>query len=68
MTCGTASAKPRGMVNASVVRAYFRGWGKNGRRQRWYDPATKCWNFELEGRVGVAPKQYRTTVRNNGVN
>jgi hypothetical protein len=56
------------MVNATVVRAYFRGWGKNGRRQRWYDPETKCWNFELEGRVGAAPKQYRTTVRNNGVN
>jgi signal peptide peptidase SppA len=58
--------QPRGMINASIIRAYFRGWGKNGRRQRWYDPATKCWNFELEGRVGVAAKQYRTTVRNPG--
>jgi ClpP class serine protease len=61
-------ARPSGMLNATVVRAYFRGWGKNGRRQRWYDPETKCWNFELEGRVGIAPKQYRLTVRNNGVN
>jgi signal peptide peptidase SppA len=60
-------ARPRGMLNATVVRAYFRGWGKNGRRQRWYDPDTKCWNFELEGRVGAAAKQYRLSVRNNGV-
>jgi hypothetical protein len=58
--------RPRGMVNATVVRAYFRGWGKNGRRQRWFDPKTKCWNFELEGRVGGAAKQYRTAVRNDG--
>lgn len=59
--------RPRGMVNATVIRAYFRGWGKNGRRQRWYDPETKCWHFELEGRVGAATKQYRTIVRNDGV-
>jgi hypothetical protein len=52
--------------NATIIRAYFRGWGRNGRRQRWYDPETKCWNFELEGRVGVAAKQYRLTVRNAG--
>lgn len=58
--------RPRGLVNATVVRAYFRGWGKNGRRQRWFDPKTKCWNFELEGRVGGAAKQYRTAVRNDG--
>jgi signal peptide peptidase SppA len=57
--------QPRG-ANASIIRAYFRGWGKNGRRQRWYDPNTKVWNFELEGRVGAAPKQYRTLVRNAG--
>jgi signal peptide peptidase SppA len=59
-------AKPQGMRNASIIRAYFRGWGRDGRRQRWYDPKTKCWNFELEGRVGIAPKQYRLTVRNAG--
>lgn len=58
--------RPRGLVNSTVIRAYFRGWGKNGRRQRWYDPLTKCWNFELEGRVGAATKQYRTAVRNDG--
>jgi signal peptide peptidase SppA len=61
-------ARPRGMYNATIIRAYFKGWGKTGRRQRWYDPDTKCWNFELEGRVGTAAKQYRLTVRNNGVN
>lgn len=59
-------AQPQGMRNATIIRAYFRGWGRNGRRQRWYDPKTKCWNFELEGRVGIAPKQYRLTVRNAG--
>jgi signal peptide peptidase SppA len=59
-------AKPRGMYNATIIRAYFRGWGRNGRRQRWYDPETKCWNFELEGRVGIAPKQYRLAARNAG--
>jgi hypothetical protein len=60
-------ARPRGTYNATVIRAYFRGWGKNGRRQRWHDPETKCWNFELEGRVGAAAKQYRLAVRNDGV-
>lgn len=59
--------RPRGTLNATVVRAYFRGWGKKGRRQRWYDPETKTWYTELEGRVGAAAKQYRTTVRNDGV-
>ena len=60
-------ARHRGTYNATITRAYFRGWGKNGRRQRWHDPETKCWNFELEGRVGAAAKQYRLTVRNDGV-
>jgi hypothetical protein len=58
--------KPRGSINATIARAYFKGWGKNGRRQRWYDPARKTLHFELEGRVGMAAKQYRTAVRNSG--
>ncbi len=59
-------ARPKGMMNATVIRAYFRGWGRTGRRQRWYDPNTKCWYTELEGRMGAAAKQYRLTVRNPG--
>lgn len=58
--------KPTGTLNATVVYCYFRGWGKNGRRERWYDPKTKTWNVSLEGRFGAAAKQYRTIVRNAG--
>jgi len=59
--------QPQGSLNATIVRAYFKGWGKAGKRERWYDPATKVFNFGLEGRVGCAAKQYRTAVRNSGV-
>jgi len=51
---------------AAIVRAYFRGWGKGGQRQRWYDPGTKTTWIELEGRFGVAARNYRYVVRNNG--
>lgn len=50
----------------AVKVAYFRGWGRKGRRERWYDPGTKCQKFSLEGRFGAAATQYRTTVRNVG--
>lgn len=58
--------KPNGTLNATVVYCYFRGWGKNGRRERWYDPNTKTWYVSLEGRFGAAAKQFRTAVRNKG--
>jgi signal peptide peptidase SppA len=61
-----AFTQPRAS-NAAIVRAYFKGWGKNGRRQRWFEPSTKTWSFELEGRVGAAAKQYRYAYRNAGV-
>ena len=51
---------------AAIVRAYFRGWGKGRQRQRWYDPGTKTTWIELEGRFGVAARNYRYVVRNNG--
>lgn len=57
---------PRRFRDATIVRAYFRGWGRRGKRERWYDPKTKCWHVSLEGRAGFAAKQYRTTVRNPG--
>lgn len=53
-------------VRPTVIRAYFRGWGKAGKRERWYDPNTGCWYFSVEHRVGAAIKNYRYTVRNNG--
>lgn len=57
---------PRRFSNATIIRAYFRGWGRRGKRERWYDPMTKCYYVSLEGRAGFAAKQYRTTVRNPG--
>lgn len=53
-------------VRPTVIRAYFRGWGKAGKRERWYDPNTGCWYFSIEHRVGAAVKNYRYTVRNAG--
>jgi hypothetical protein len=58
--------QPRGTFNATVIYAYFRGWGQGGRRETWYDPNTKCRYVSLEGRFAAAAKQYRTIVRNAG--
>jgi len=33
---------PTRLNTATVVRAYFNGYGTGGRRERWYDPETKC--------------------------
>jgi hypothetical protein len=59
-------ADPRQARNATVLRGYGAG-GEAGRRERWYDPQTKCLHVSLEGRIGAAVKNYRTTVRNPGV-
>jgi ClpP class serine protease len=59
-------ADPRRFGGATIIRAYFRGWGRAGKRERWYDPSTKCYYVSLEGRGGFAAKQYRTTVKNKG--
>ena len=48
------------------MRAYFRGFPVRGKRERWYDPRTKCWYVSLEGRAGFAVKNYRTTIKNKG--
>jgi signal peptide peptidase SppA len=58
--------QPRGTLNATVIYAYFRGYGQGGRRETWYDPNTKCRYTSIEGRFAAAAKQYRTTVRNAG--
>lgn len=66
----SSATKWYGMADPSmrptVKVAFFRGWGRNGKRERWYDPSTKCQCFSLEGRFGAAAADYRTAVRNAG--
>lgn len=58
--------RPRGTMDATVIYAFQAGYGRGGKRERWYDWATKCWCVSIEGRFGAAAKQYRTAVRNAG--
>lgn len=58
--------RPRGTRNATIIYSYFSGWGRKGKRERWYDPNTKCFCVSLESRFGAAAKQFRTGVRNAG--
>lgn len=58
--------RPRGTRNATIIYSYFSGWGRAGKRERWYDPNTKCFYVSLESRFGAAAKQYRSAVRNAG--
>lgn len=58
---------PTALNTASVVRAYFNGYGTAGRRERWYDPETKTTYVSLEGRIAVAVKNWRYAVKNAGV-
>jgi hypothetical protein len=51
---------------AAIVRAYFRGFGRKGKRERWYDPNTKVYWISLEGRFGAAVRQYRNIYKNKG--
>lgn len=57
---------PTMLNTASVVRAYFNGYGTAGRRERWYDPETKTTYVSLEGRIAVAVKNWRYAVKNPG--
>lgn len=58
---------PTKLNTATVVRAYFNGYGTAGRRERWYDPATKTTYVSLEGRIATAVKNWRYAIRNAGV-
>ena len=58
---------PTDLRTATVVRAYFNGYGSEGRRERWYDPETKVTYVSLEGRIAVATKNWRYAVKNAGV-
>lgn len=55
---------PTRINNATIVRGYFGGYGREGRREQWYDPNNKCVYISLEGRIGVAVKNWRYAVKN----
>lgn len=57
---------PTRLNTATVVRAYFNGYGQQGRRERWYDPTNKTTYVSLEGRIAVAVKNWRYAVKNAG--
>ena len=57
---------PTELRKATVVRAYFKGFGSEGRRESWYDPETKCTYVSLEGRIAVATKNWRYAIKNAG--
>lgn len=59
-----ALRNPTRLNTATVVRAYFNGFGTAGRRERWYDPTNKTTWVSLEGRLAVAVKNWRYAVRN----
>ena len=55
---------PTNIRTATVVRAYFNGFGQRGRRERWYDPTTKSTYISLEGRIACAVKNWRNIIGN----
>lgn len=57
---------PTTFRRATVIRAYFRGYGQRGRRERWFDPETKTTWVSLEGRIGAAAKSYRYAIKDDG--
>jgi hypothetical protein len=57
---------PTRLNTATVVRAYFSGYGTAGRRERWYDPSNKTTYVSLEGRIATAVKNWRYAIRNAG--
>lgn len=57
---------PTRLNTATVVRAYFNGYGTAGRRERWYDPTNKTTYVSLEGRIATAVKNWRYAIRNSG--
>ena len=57
---------PTRLTNATICRAYFKGFGTQGRRESWYDPETKCTYVSIEGRIAVAIKNWRYAIKNAG--
>jgi signal peptide peptidase SppA len=50
----------------TIKVGFMRGFGRTGKRERWYDPMRKTQNFSIEGRVAAAASQWRNGVRNPG--
>lgn len=61
-----AMRSPTALRTATIVRGYFNGYGAGGKRERWYDPTNKTTWVSIEGRIGVAIKNWRYVVRNKG--
>lgn len=57
---------PTRLNTATIVRAYFNGFGEQGRRERWYDPENKTTWVSLEGRIATAIKNWRYVIRDKG--
>lgn len=53
------------MSAAAILYLFLRGY-ENGRIQRWYDPSTGCWFWEIQGAFGGGIANYRPILRNNG--
>lgn len=58
-------ADPR--IRRCIVHVFQRGFGRGGKRSRWFDPATKVMYFDLEGRFAAAAAGHRGAIRNAGV-
>lgn len=57
-------ADPR--VRRTVVHAFQRGYGRGGKRDKWFDPSRKSMIFDIEGRFAAAVAGHRGAVRNAG--
>ncbi len=53
-------------VRRTVVHAFQRGYGRGGKRTRWFDPGRKTQYIDLEGRFAAAVAGHRGAVRNAG--
>ena len=53
-------------IHRVIAHQFMTGYGSGGRRTMWYDPASDCRFFALEGRMGVAAVGYRGAAQNNG--
>ena len=53
------------MIAAALVYCFMRGY-ENGRIQRWYDPKTGSYYWEVQGRFAGGVANHRPIVRNAG--
>lgn len=53
-------------IRRTIVHAFQRGYGRGGKRSRWFDTSRKSLIFDLEGRFAAAAISWRGAVRNAG--